>query len=218
MNKGWPLKRCIKSCSVQQIQFCWFVAHPSAQCAPRWAFMISLLSTSSSVFSYPSFLCHFQKHLLNHWLNRNNFVQKLSPMLSTKIAQMVLLFWTQWPPGAELKVKIFLNDFWPKYKMTSHKIHCSVLLPKLLKWFTSSEQNGHQTLKSLSSNGSILSNTSLSDLSTVGTCDIFVYQMRHRVMWFARLADSILFIKRRITCTWNSFYENAMRRMFSKMF
>ena len=39
-----------------------------------------------------------------------------------------------------------------------------------------------------------LSNTDLSDLSTVGTCDIFVYQMRHR------LADSILFIKRVITC------------------
>ena len=35
---------------------------------------------------------------------------------------------------------------------------------------------------SLSSTGSILSNTDLSDLSTVGTCDIFVYQMHHRVM------------------------------------
>ena len=34
----------------------------------------------------------------------------------------------------------------------------------------------------LSSTGSILSNTDLSDLSTVGTYDIFVYQMRHRVM------------------------------------
>ena len=34
----------------------------------------------------------------------------------------------------------------------------------------------------LSSTGSILSNTDLSDLSTVGTCDIFVYQMRYRVM------------------------------------
>ena len=34
----------------------------------------------------------------------------------------------------------------------------------------------------LSSTGSNLSNTDLSDLSTVGTCDIFVYQMRHRVM------------------------------------
>ena len=33
----------------------------------------------------------------------------------------------------------------------------------------------------LSSTGSILSNTDLSDLSTVGTCDIFVYQMRHIV-------------------------------------
>ena len=34
----------------------------------------------------------------------------------------------------------------------------------------------------LSSTGSISSNTDLSDLSTVGTCDILVYQMRHRVM------------------------------------
>ena len=34
----------------------------------------------------------------------------------------------------------------------------------------------------LASTGSILSNTDLSDLSTVGSCDIFVYQMRHRVM------------------------------------
>ena len=34
----------------------------------------------------------------------------------------------------------------------------------------------------LSSTGSILSNTDLSDLSTAGTCDIFVYEMRHRVM------------------------------------
>ena len=37
-------------------------------------------------------------------------------------------------------------------------------------------------VRALSSTGSILSNTDLSDLSTVGTCDIFVYQMRHRVM------------------------------------
>ena len=34
----------------------------------------------------------------------------------------------------------------------------------------------------LSSTGIILSNTDLFDLSTVGTCDIFVYEMRHRVM------------------------------------
>ena len=34
----------------------------------------------------------------------------------------------------------------------------------------------------LSSTGSILSNIDLSDLSIVGTCDIFVYPMRHRVM------------------------------------
>ena len=72
--------------------------------------------------------------------------------------------------------------------------------------------------KSLSSTGSILSNTDLSDLSTVGICDIFVYQVRQRVMWFARLADSILFIKLVIMCHWNGFNENAMRRMFQKCF
>ena len=71
---------------------------------------------------------------------------------------------------------------------------------------------------SLSSTGSIWSNTDLSDLSTVGTCDMFVYQMCHRVMWFAQLANLILFIKRVITCHWNDFFENAMRIMFSKMF
>ena len=37
-------------------------------------------------------------------------------------------------------------------------------------------------MAALSSTGSILSNTDLSDLSTVGTCDIFVDEMRHRVM------------------------------------
>ena len=30
--------------------------------------------------------------------------------------------------------------------------------------------------------GKHLSNTDLSDFSIVGTCDIFVYQMRHKVM------------------------------------
>ena len=34
----------------------------------------------------------------------------------------------------------------------------------------------------LSLTGSLLSNTDLSDLSTVGICDIFVYKMRHGVM------------------------------------
>ena len=36
--------------------------------------------------------------------------------------------------------------------------------------------------RTLSWTGSILSNTDLSDMSTVGTCDIFVYQTRYRVM------------------------------------
>ena len=70
----------------------------------------------------------------------------------------------------------------------------------------------------LSSTGSILSNTDLSDLSTVGTCDIFVYQTRHRVMWFARLADSILFIKRIITCHWNGYMKMPCGECFQKCF
>ena len=43
--------------------------------------------------------------------------------------------------------------------------------------------------------GSICSNTDMSELSIVGICDIFVYQTRHKVMWFARLVSSISFIK-----------------------
>ena len=51
-----------------------------------------------------------------------------------------------------------------------------------LKWTRTNIQNLVKMFYPLSSTGSILSNTDLSDLSTVGTCDIFVYQMRHRVM------------------------------------
>ena len=78
--------------------------------------------------------------------------------------------------------------------------------------------NSHCAVTPLSSTGSILSNTDLSDLSTVGTCDIFVYQMRHRVMWFARLADSILFIKRVITFHWNGFMKMPCGECFQKCF
>ena len=34
-----------------------------------------------------------------------------------------------------------------------------------------------------------MSNTDLSDMSIAGTCDILVYQMRHKVMGFIRLVD-----------------------------
>ena len=51
----------------------------------------------------------------------------------------------------------------------------------LISWCAVTIENAHAKF-TLSSTGSILSNTDLSDLSTVGTCDIFVYQMRHRVM------------------------------------
>ena len=78
-------------------------------------------------------------------------------------------------------------------------LHVVILLYDEGKWSLPGKF-AHMNDLSLSSTGSILSNTDLSDLSTVGTCDIFVYHMRHRVMRFARLADSILFIKRVITC------------------
>ena len=40
----------------------------------------------------------------------------------------------------------------------------------------------HHNLETIVLTGSICSNTDLSDLSIVGICDIFVYQMRHKVM------------------------------------
>ena len=39
-----------------------------------------------------------------------------------------------------------------------------------------------------------MSNTDLSDFSIVGACAIFVYQMRHEVIRFARLVDSTLYL------------------------
>ena len=58
---------------------------------------------------------------------------------------------------------------------------CNVLLSPYL-CFISFLYLELYVIGALSSTGSTLSNTDLSDLSTVGTCDIFVYQMRHRVM------------------------------------
>ena len=53
---------------------------------------------------------------------------------------------------------------------------------KLPGWFRGFPSIDNESANALSSTGSILSNTDLSDLSTVGACDILVYQMRHRVM------------------------------------
>ena len=62
------------------------------------------------------------------------------------------------------------------------KNETAILLKTKVEMPNSVSTNRNQVLPALSSTGSILSNTDLSDLSTVGTCDIFVYQMRHRVM------------------------------------
>ena len=46
--------------------------------------------------------------------------------------------------------------------------------------------------QSLSHEREHFSNTDLSDLRIVGTCDILVYGMRHQIMGSARLVDSNL--------------------------
>ena len=67
---------------------------------------------------------------------------------SIKIAQIILLLCTKWPP--ELKIKNPLNDIsslasGPISKIISQKCSLGDPLPKLLKWFRSAEQNGHQS-------------------------------------------------------------------------
>ena len=66
---------------------------------------------------------------------------------------------------------------------------------------------------SLSYDREHFSNTGLYALRIVGTCDILVYQVRHQIMWFARLVDSNLLSICVITCYWNCFFELAMCEM-----
>ena len=47
---------------------------------------------------------------------------------------------------------------------------------------------------SLSPPGSFFSTTSLSNLSIVGTCDIFVCQTCRKIMWCTRMVDSNLLL------------------------
>ena len=42
--------------------------------------------------------------------------------------------------------------------------------------------------------------------------------MRHKIMWFARLADSNLLSISVVTFHWNRFFDLAMLEMFSKVF
>ena len=66
----------------------------------------------------------------------------------TKFAKMVLLGWTKW--ASELKIIIKkTNDLslaiGPILKCFHRNVTLISHLPKLLKWFRSAEQNGHQS-------------------------------------------------------------------------
>ena len=70
--------------------------------------------------------------------------------LSTKIATILLLCWTKWPPILKIEIifkRHLLLDQWPDFKIISQKCTLGNPLPKLLKWFCSTEQNGRQSLK-----------------------------------------------------------------------
>ena len=62
--------------------------------------------------------------------------------------------------------------------------------------------------------GKYFLNTNLSDLSNVGTCDIFVYPMRHQIMWSTRLVNSKLLSICVITRHWNNFLDPKMFCLF----
>ena len=101
------------------ILFCWkfvkhfspakfltFLAHLSTRCS-RWAIVITLCP-ASGVSRPSSIMCRQQfiqstspPKLLDQF--RNNFTQTFPWSSFTKIAKMVLLCWTKWPP--ELKIE-----------------------------------------------------------------------------------------------------------------
>ena len=63
-----------------------------------------------------------------------------------------------------------------------------------------------------------ISHTDLSELSIVGTWDIPVYQMRHKVIWFAGLVDSILLSICAIMCHWKASMTWLCAKYFQKCF
>ena len=95
---------------------------------------------------------NFKQHLLlGQWADfKNNVTHMLLGWPSTKIAKMVPLCWLEWP--SELKIeKTFkrplLQGQWVDFKIISQECSMDDPLPKLLKWFCSAEQNGHQSKK-----------------------------------------------------------------------
>ena len=60
--------------------------------------------------------------------------------------------------------------------------------------------------------------TNLPNFSIVGTCDKRVYQMRHKVLWFDRLVDSILLSICVITCLWKASMAWPCAKCFQKCF
>ena len=79
---------------------------------------------------------------------QNNFTELFLIMPFTKIAQMGQLRWTKGPPELQTR-NIFKLDFllnhWPKFKITSQNCSSRCVLPKLHKWFCSTEQRGCQS-------------------------------------------------------------------------
>ena len=79
---------------------------------------------------------------------QNNFTELFLIMPLTKIAQMVLLHWTKGLPELQItnifKRHILLNH-WSKFKIISLNYSSWFLLPKLHKWFHSTELRGCQS-------------------------------------------------------------------------
>ena len=77
-----------------------------------------------------------------------NFTEMFLRRPFTKIAQMVPLRWTIWPP--ELKIektfkRLLLQNCWADFEIISQKCFLGDPLPKLLKRVSSAEQNGRQS-------------------------------------------------------------------------
>ena len=78
---------------------------------------------------------------------QNNFTEMFLGWLSTKIAKMVPLRWTKWPSKRKIEKPFkphFLLGRWADFKIISQECSLDDPLPKLLKWFCSTEQKGRQ--------------------------------------------------------------------------
>ena len=92
----------------------------------------------------------FKRHLLPGQMAQFqiNFTEMFLLCPFTKIAKMVPLRKTKWPP--ELKIekhfkRHLLLGQGPDFKIISLKCFSNAPLPKLIKWFGSADQNGRQS-------------------------------------------------------------------------